>query len=710
MGFDPKVRQNIVRAAVKAKEKMSETDVFLSPNMRQYLEGLAMTLSGQKKEVHVIADGPDGITAYTNGNRIVLNCESEFVSEFATELDRWIAFMGMFYHEMSHCLYMDFGQEDVASGAISNGRMYGREPEVETDEMKERLNEVLQAMQDPDFVPVFQKIFHDIDNSFADRHDEDCIMSDYGGLCTAGIAKAREALLNQCEVFDETEEKLQKGDISPLAVFFNTLLQYSRFETVLMIDDSLWEKSDILKKLSNVMSEIELASWTDKLEERYTAMNRIVLELWPYIKDFMKEYQKQQNQQNGQSGQQSQSSSQGSSQSASGSSGQQNGQSNGQKNGQSNGQKNSSQGKAVIQAVLDQLAQGAKKAGQTQTPQNVSTAPSAKKPRAGKKQEKAAGQNGQQEQKSAANAQDALDKIKSDMAEASAESQYEQQAASDVLVKVNAVNQSSTHKSVGLIAGRCMDENRDLYDSIIKDIRPYSKRLQKYIEDALKDMKDGALAKHKPYGNVLRIQDTYRPDGLCYARKKLPQDLPDMAVTILVDNSGSMGGQRIAAAVKAATMLYDFATGLNIPVAVAGHNTFGPSCSYTVYSDFERANDKDKYRICSMRPGGCNRDGMALEIAASLLNRRSEEFKLLMLISDGQPNHTGYGGEMAAKDIQSIIRRYRGKGVEILAAGIGEDRDMLKPIYGDAYVDISDLSLLPKKLTSLVRKRIMAQM
>ena len=272
--------------------------------------------------------------------------------------------------------------------------------------------------------------------------------------------------------------------------------------------------------------------------------------------------------------------------------------------------------------------------------------------------------------------------------------------------QINAVNQNVGHQGIPLYKERTIAENTNSYRKIYQEIAPYSKRLQRYITDALKDIKEGSLAKHKPYGRVFRAQDTYRPDGLCYAKKKLPQDLPDMAVSVLVDNSGSMSGRRIQNAIKAATLLYDFATGLNIPVAVSGHSTCGAAVQYTTYANFERANDKDKYRICSMTTQGSNRDGMAIEIAANLLSQRPEDVKLLIIISDGQPNHYGYGGKEAAKDIQAIIRKYKRKGVEIIAAAIGDDRENIRPIYGDAFLDVAELESLPKRLTALIKKRI----
>ena len=64
------------------------------------------------------------------------------------------------------------------------------------------------------------------------------------------------------------------------------------------------------------------------------------------------------------------------------------------------------------------------------------------------------------------------------------------------------------------------------------------------------------------------------------------------------------------------------------------------------------------------------------------------------------------GCDAAAKDLQSIVRKFKRMGIETIACAIGDDKDKIQKIYKDGFVDISDLSALPKKMTSIVKKRI----
>ena len=87
--------------------------------------------------------------------------------------------------------------------------------------------------------------------------------------------------------------------------------------------------------------------------------------------------------------------------------------------------------------------------------------------------------------------------------------------------------------------------------------------------------------------------------------------------------------------------------------------------------------------------------------------KRSCRPKLLIIISDGRPNHTSYGGDAAVKDIQEIIRNCKRKGIEVIAAAIGTDRRQIQEIYEDEFLDISVLTKLPKIMTNIVKKRVL---
>ena len=101
-----------------------------------------------------------------------------------------------------------------------------------------------------------------------------------------------------------------------------------------------------------------------------------------------------------------------------------------------------------------------------------------------------------------------------------------------------------------------------------------------------------------------------------------------------------------------------------------------------------------------------NRDGAALRYVAEQLSRRPETVKLLILVSDGQPADTGYYGTAAEEDLRGIKLEYTRKKILFAAAAIGDDKPSIERIYGDSFLDITDLNQLAVKLTTLVKRHI----
>ena len=164
-----------------------------------------------------------------------------------------------------------------------------------------------------------------------------------------------------------------------------------------------------------------------------------------------------------------------------------------------------------------------------------------------------------------------------------------------------------------------------------------------------------------------------------------------------------MSGSRAAYARASAIILYDFCQALDIPILVYGHSTKGESVALYAYSEFDAIDQNDRYRLVDISARGSNRDGAALRFVAERLCKRPEELKLLILVSDGQPAHTGYFGAAAEEDLRGIHQEYRRKGIHLVAAAIGEDKEAIERIYGDAFLDITDLHQLPVKLTQAVK-------
>ena len=155
-----------------------------------------------------------------------------------------------------------------------------------------------------------------------------------------------------------------------------------------------------------------------------------------------------------------------------------------------------------------------------------------------------------------------------------------------------------------------------------------------------------------------------------------------------------------------AIIIEDFCTGLNIPLSIVGHCDSGGRVQLRNYILFQDTNKNRKYNLAEMRAGGCNRDGFALGYCIKNLLEREEENKLMIIISDGRPNSTGYSGALAEKDLQSIKTEFERKGGRLIAAAIGDDRNTIKRIYGNSFLDVTDINNLPIKMASIISRYV----
>lgn len=139
---------------------------------------------------------------------------------------------------------------------------------------------------------------------------------------------------------------------------------------------------------------------------------------------------------------------------------------------------------------------------------------------------------------------------------------------------------------------------------------------------------------------------------------------------------------------------------------IMGHTADCRTVDLYSYADFDSVDRNDRYRLMDMSARYCNRDGAALRFVAERLRKYPAEVKMLIIISDGQPYDDGYSGSAAEADLRGIKLEYSRRGVQIFAAAIGTDRDRIERIYGNGYLDISDLNQLPVMLTQLIARNL----
>ena len=307
------------------------------------------------------------------------------------------------------------------------------------------------------------------------------------------------------------------------------------------------------------------------------------------------------------------------------------------------------------------------------------------------------------------NAASDIERILEDAAEQAVCGKLERQRTKELTELAQSISYGNIHAGVPITVHRMAevsDEMKEQYQEISGELLHISKQLQKSVLRQLQDSRRGGKQVGLLLGPRLDTHALFRNDGRVFYKNALPNEVPALSVGLLLDESGSMSwNDRATYARATAIILYDFCQALGIPIMIYGHSTKNGVALYS-YAEFDAIDRDDKYRLLDISARNGNRDGAALRYVAEQLSHRPEDIKLLMLVSDGQPADLGYMGTAAEEDLRGIKQEYQRKKVLFVAAAIGSDKENIERIYGDSFLDITDLNKLPVKLAGIIKRFI----
>mgnify|MGYP002543595923 FL=1 len=309
-----------------------------------------------------------------------------------------------------------------------------------------------------------------------------------------------------------------------------------------------------------------------------------------------------------------------------------------------------------------------------------------------------------------ANAASDIARILEAVAEDAVHTSLEKERKRELNELAQSISYGNIHNGVNMTVHRICEvepELRDEYDEVADDLLHISRQLQKSVTQKLEDSRRGGKQTSLLMGRRLDAHAIARLDGRVFCKNALPNEAPALSVGLLLDESGSMCScDRATYARATAIILYDFCRALDIPIMVYGHSTSSGCVDLYSYAEFDAIDRDDRYRLMDISSRGSNRDGAALRYVAEQLAKRTEDVKILMLVSDGQPADSGYYGTAAEEDLRGVKQEYQRKGILFVAAAIGADKDNIERIYGDSFLDITDLNKLPVKLAGIIKRYI----
>lgn len=675
---------------LEERDKITDQELFTSSAYADYQSGMAETAAKRYHcGVQVIMDWDESVgadVAYTDNQTIHENAANPITTSFPTRLLKSYSLTGLTGHECGHLLFTDFTALALYLRSMESGSFYPSAPSAAANQYY--VNEIQTAMDSKNkaVCQTLAKCASILSNIMEDIYIEARMCQTFPGIFRLGIHLNNERFAEQIPSIQKQIDAQYKD----FSIVVNLIIQYCKAGE---INNMTGYQGDYLNYLDACIPLLDDAMYAPDPRERFQAVNEILIVLWPYIKPLVEEAEKAKTPEAAKESLEKLEETLGNQ--VAGGSPLPNGK--GKPKMKRTGKINAgalAKGKTEAQNVMKEetgriaLQKTSHIAGGTNPGVTYNL-----------------NYKGSEYEHAANDILDTLTKIAEDKVNLA----YEEELSEELQQHAKELHYGDAHKGIHLFIHRISHVGqrlKDSYDQVKDPLLTISKRLQKSVQEVLEKQRNGEKLTHLPYGRRFEPRYLCMDDGGYFSRTRLPDENPELAVALLVDESGSMSSaSRITMAQQAAIILYDFCKSLQIPVTIYGHTEESAVELYS-YAEFDSLDNQDCYRLMDMCARGCNRDGAALRFVADHLAGRPEEVKILILISDGQPNGHGYSGTEAEADLRAIKQEYQNKGIILFAAAIGSDKERIKRIYQDGFLDITDLNRLPKLLPALISQYI----
>lgn len=188
-----------------------------------------------------------------------------------------------------------------------------------------------------------------------------------------------------------------------------------------------------------------------------------------------------------------------------------------------------------------------------------------------------------------------------------------------------------------------------------------------------------------------------------YYRTEKPV-LKKLNVAMLVDLSGSMGGERIEIARECTILLTEvFSKNKAVDLYVYGYTGQNITDKKAELYEFYTPRNPRKYSLANMRAIAQNLDGYSLLQVQEQVRKQTREDVLLFMISDGEPYAAGYHGSEAIRHLKGCVKTLEKDKFKIIHLAISYKG--LPDVYKNL-VHVSDISNLAKDLYLCVKQTL----
>ena len=748
------------------RSKITDKQFFTSRILAGHYEDVAAAQSrryryDRRVHVNIYWKPDDSNAACTDNTSILINAGHSCVTKIKGRMNRYEIVSGLFAHELGHVLYTDFLVKQTYMNYLTKFKWYPAPPDLKTSRDAANERDFWEYVKlEPRNLEFAMKIASYIANVLDDGYIESRILADFPGVLGYNLSVMRDHQYQDMCTVTQLIEMESDGSSHIFQTILQMLLSYALYGEIKYDETPLSDER--IQTVFQLIPQLDTAVTTTFAKERWKIVSLILIRCWHHIEDYIELCKKRQDEAAASgAGSSAGEVLSGLLQIIAGASAE--GTGSGRPvpgSGARRGIAANAAARSCTQALVCQNGSGddckkpdesgapgekENESGDDSSEENPASCPdsddSSVSDDVGAPLEASGGASEKQKtiveegcripfhqtnsvsapvggsteydsdykREINENAATDIERMLEQIAEKAACKQLETERLKELNEAAQSISYGDIHSGVNILVHRIAqvdDELEDQFYQVCGPLLDISKKLQRSLIQKLNDQQRGGKQTGLVMGRRLDAHALCRNDGKVFYKNNLPNEAPRLSVGLLLDESGSMScGDRSTYARAAAIILYDFCQSLNIPIMIYGHSTsYGNGVDLYSYAEFDSIDRDDKFRLMDISARSSNRDGAALRFVAEQLSKRPEEVRILMLLSDGQPAASGYSGTAAEEDLRGIKQEYTRKGILFIAAAIGEDKPNIERIYGDSFLDITDLNQLPMKLTAVIKR------
>lgn len=243
------------------------------------------------------------------------------------------------------------------------------------------------------------------------------------------------------------------------------------------------------------------------------------------------------------------------------------------------------------------------------------------------------------------------------------------------------------------------------YEKSHQRVRRYVPAISKIIRGHCREyklihrsMRSGVLDTNKLAEAIQGVSTVYIREGEVKSDR--------VAVCVLIDESGSMSGERIEAARDTAVLLNEAVGSIpQVELFIYGHTGDIRTSRSTELHVYREKGYSPKYALGSVRACWENRDGIAIYEVAQRVRKQTQLPVLFFILSDGAPCAGSYHGESAMNHVREMVNKVEAMQFNVVQVCINHSYPPERMFKH--FVILEDLSTLAISLGRVIKKATM---